>query len=190
MNRCVARLLLPWLAIVASPLVAQAPAPATTLEALTGEIEAATAERRWAEAILLGQRALAIEEAAKGANDPEIAGTLMLIAGWMRERTTAAWVTTLTAAGVPAGPVRDIPAAFADPQAVARQMRVTVPMPRAAGGTADLIGSPIKASRTPGRIERPPPALGEHQHEVLRDWLGLDDAAVAALGGRGAFGRV
>lgn len=85
MNRCVARLLLPWLAAVASPVVAQAPSSTAALEELTGEIEAATAERRWAEAILLGQKALAIEEAAKGANDPEIAGTLMLIAGWMRE---------------------------------------------------------------------------------------------------------
>jgi len=82
MNRWISGLLLVWLAAGASPVCAQTPA---TLDALTNQIEAATAKRHWADAILLGQKALAIEEATKGANDPEVAGTLVLIAGWMRE---------------------------------------------------------------------------------------------------------
>ncbi len=85
MNRCVTRLLLVWLAAGVSPVGAQAPQAPTSLETLTGQIETATAKRHWAEAILLGQKALALEEAAKGSSDPEVAGTLMLIAGWMRE---------------------------------------------------------------------------------------------------------
>lgn len=112
-----------------------------------------------------------------------------LVRGWMRARTTEAWTAALAAAGIAAGPVRDIPGAFAEPQAVARRMRVRVPAARAAAGAMDLIGSPIKASRTPGRIDRPPPALDEHRAEVLRDWLGLDPAAAAVLAARGAFGR-
>jgi alpha-methylacyl-CoA racemase len=35
--------------------------------------------------------------------------------------------------------------------------------------------------RTPGRVQRPPAAPGEHTAEVLCDWLGLDDASIAEL---------
>lgn len=82
MNRWISGLLLVWLATGLNHAAAQTPA---TLDALTSQIEAETAKRHWADAILLGQKALAIEEVTKGANDPEVAGTLMLIAGWMRE---------------------------------------------------------------------------------------------------------
>jgi CHAT domain-containing protein/tetratricopeptide (TPR) repeat protein len=85
MKHCVSRFWCLWLAAAASPLVAQTTQQAATLETLTSQIESATAKRQWAEAIVLGQKALAIEEAVSGANDPEVAGTLTLIAGWMRE---------------------------------------------------------------------------------------------------------
>lgn len=85
MTRRAFRFLLACLVLTAQPLAAQTAEQQATLEQLTGQIEAATAKRNWAEAILLGQRALAIEEAAKGAEDPEVGGTLSLIAGWMRE---------------------------------------------------------------------------------------------------------
>jgi crotonobetainyl-CoA:carnitine CoA-transferase CaiB-like acyl-CoA transferase len=35
----------------------------------------------------------------------------------------------------------------------------------------------------------PPPALGEHTDEVLRDALGLEPAAIAALRAKGTFGK-
>ena len=40
-------------------------------------------------------------------------------------------------------------------------------------------------SETPGRVETPPPGLGEHTDEVLRG-LGYDAAAIAALRRDGA----
>ena len=85
MNRRISALFLALLCAGAAPCGAQAIDSPATLEALTAEIEAATGTRRWADAILLGQKALAIEEATKGLNDPEVGGTLMLIAGWMRQ---------------------------------------------------------------------------------------------------------
>jgi alpha-methylacyl-CoA racemase len=36
-------------------------------------------------------------------------------------------------------------------------------------------------SRTPGHVQRPPAAAGEHTDEVLASWLGLDEPAVAKL---------
>lgn len=83
MNRWFSALLL--MGATAGPCGAQAINSPATLEALTDQIEMAAAKHRWTDAILLGQKALAIEEATKGQNDPEVGGTLMLIAGWMRE---------------------------------------------------------------------------------------------------------
>lgn len=74
-----------WLAAGSAQLSAQPADSGATLEALTQKIDMATSMRQWDQAIMLGQKALAIEEAARGPEDPEVAGTLSLIAGWMRE---------------------------------------------------------------------------------------------------------
>ena len=92
------------------------------------------------------------------------------------------WVERLNAAGVPCGPVLDLAQVFADPQVLARQMFVELPTP--AGGVFKTTGLPIKLSRTPGRIERCPPAHGEHADEVLRE-EGLDPLEIADLRARG-----
>jgi crotonobetainyl-CoA:carnitine CoA-transferase CaiB-like acyl-CoA transferase len=40
---------------------------------------------------------------------------------------------------------------------------------------------PYKFSGTPASVRRPPPLLGEHTEEILREELGLDAAAITAL---------
>ncbi|MEO1174904.1 MAG: CoA transferase, partial [Myxococcota bacterium] len=89
-------------------------------------------------------------------------------------RTCAEWIETLRGARVSVGPVNDIPTAFADPQAVAREMTVEL-------GESRLIANPICMSETPVAYERPPPARGEHTDEVLRERLGLSASALAEL---------
>ena len=78
-----------------------------------------------------------------------------MIAGWMRERTTAEWTALLEASGVPCAPILAIDQVFAHPQVIARGMKV------------DVAGTPTVA--TPMRFDgerpvaaRPPPALDEH----------------------------
>ena len=44
-----------------------------------------------------------------------------------------------------------------------------------------LIGSPFKLSASPVAYRRPPPTLGQHTDEVLREWLGLTDAEIGSL---------
>lgn len=102
-----------------------------------------------------------------------------LLEAVVRERTVAWWVTALDESGVPCGPINDIVHALADPQVAARGLRVDLPHPLA--GHVPMVANPIKLSATPACHDRAPPLLGQHTDEVLRDVLGLDAAAIAAL---------
>jgi crotonobetainyl-CoA:carnitine CoA-transferase CaiB-like acyl-CoA transferase len=81
--------------------------------------------------------------------------------------TRAHWLAAMEAAGVPAGPINAISEVFANEQLLAREMVVNVP--HAANPALQLVGNPIKLSRTPVSYERPPPLLGEHTDEILQD---------------------
>ena len=97
-----------------------------------------------------------------------------------RARTTAAWMASLEAAGVPCAPVNTIDQVFADPQVQARGMQIRMPHPLA-GEDVRLVGSPIRLSGTPVSYRRAPPTLGEHTDEVLAEVLDLDESERAAL---------
>ena len=106
-------------------------------------------------------------------------GTLVpLLAALMKARTRTDWLTALEAAKVPCGPINDLADVFADPHVQARDMTVSLPHPLA--GDVTLVASPIKLSGTPVQYQRPPPLLGEHTAEVLREF-GIDAAALDAL---------
>ncbi len=92
--------------------------------------------------------------------------------------TVTHWVERLNAAGVPCGPVLRIDEVFADPQVLARDMRVELPHPVL--GTVQLTGLPIKLGETPGRIERRPPLFGEHGAEILGE-VGYEAVEIEAL---------
>jgi crotonobetainyl-CoA:carnitine CoA-transferase CaiB-like acyl-CoA transferase len=105
-----------------------------------------------------------------------------LISAAMGKRTTDDWIKLLEPLGVPCGPINRLDQVFANPQVVHRQLRVDVPHPVA--GTLPLVANPIQFSRTPIRYDAPPPLLGQHTDEVLREVLGMSDDDVAGLRAR------
>ena len=106
-----------------------------------------------------------------------------LLADMVKTRTKQEWIDLLEKAGVPCGPINNLDEVFENPQVRARGLQVDLPHP--AGATARLVGSPIKMSATPPRYDMPPPLLGQHTEEVLRDLLGRTPEELAALRARG-----
>ena len=68
--------------------------------------------------------------------------------------------------------------ALEHPQTRARGMVVDLVHPDA--GATRAIGCPVHLSRTPARITRPAPRLGEHTREVLRE-AGYTDSDIDDL---------
>ncbi len=95
------------------------------------------------------------------------------------ERSTAEWIAALEAISVPCGPINTLADVFADPQVVARGLKVEMPHPLA--GSVPLVANPIRLSSTPVEYRSPPPLLGEHTDAVLGGTLGLDPGRIAAL---------
>ena len=98
-----------------------------------------------------------------------------------RRKTRAEWLDGLERLGVPSGPVNTLDQVFADPQVRHRGMRLSQPYPGAKGGQVDLIANPIKYSATPVDYRRPPPRLGQHSEEILRELLGLESEEIGRL---------
>ena len=103
----------------------------------------------------------------------------------MRTRTTRQWQEALVAAEVPHAPVWDYAELFAQPQAAARGLRLTVR--DAEGRPVDLVGTPFHIAGAPLPPPLAPPRLGQDTDAVLREVLGLDAGRLEELRRQGVI---
>jgi len=108
-----------------------------------------------------------------------------IVADWTGTRTTEEVLVIAARADVPCAKVATIADVVENPQLRYRGQIVTMEHPTI--GTLPMHGLTIRFADTPGAIERTAPSLGQHNDEVLRDWLGLGDADIADLKQSGAM---
>jgi crotonobetainyl-CoA:carnitine CoA-transferase CaiB-like acyl-CoA transferase len=89
--------------------------------------------------------------------------------GLTAKLSRAALLAQLEAVQVPAGPINTIEDVFADPQVIARKMRIDRARPDAKGGSIPGVRAPITINGEPMAADRPPPDVGEHTDEILRE---------------------
>jgi crotonobetainyl-CoA:carnitine CoA-transferase CaiB-like acyl-CoA transferase len=123
--------------------------------------------------------------AARVANRQLVTDTLTPV---MQTHPTNWWVDRLEQLKIGCGPINTLKQVFADPHVQARG--VVVEMPHASlpqGSTVKVIANPVRLSESPADYRLPPPILGQHTDEVLKQSLGFDDARLAALHEKGVI---
>ena len=112
--------------------------------------------------------------AARSAN---VAERVTLVGEALRAGPSAEWLVRLDAAEVPCAPVLTRRELLSDPQVAANGLVVEFDQPGL--GRVRQARPAARFDRTPSRIRRPAPAIGEHTQEILAE-LGDDQAAITA----------
>ncbi len=104
-----------------------------------------------------------------------------------RQKTAGEWLEKLVSIGVPCGPVNNLKEVFDDPQIKHREMEISMPHETADEGKVNLIGNPIKFSKTPVTYRYPPPRVGEHSLEILEEILDYSSEEFEKLKDKGTI---
>jgi formyl-CoA transferase/CoA:oxalate CoA-transferase len=83
-------------------------------------------------------------------------------------RTSAEWVEIMDERDVPLAPVQTVDEIIAHPQVKHREMIQTIEHPTA--GSLGIFGFPLKFSETPCAYRLPPPTLGQHTRQILKEY--------------------
>jgi crotonobetainyl-CoA:carnitine CoA-transferase CaiB-like acyl-CoA transferase len=107
------------------------------------------------------------------------------VADWVATQEAAPLLAALVEAGIPAAPVNDVAALFADPHVRERGSFAVVEDPRL--GPLTLVAPTPRLEGSPARIRSTGPALGAHNGEIYGGELGLGSAELAELRASGVI---
>ena len=97
---------------------------------------------------------------------------------YTQHKSSAEWIDIFAKAGVPCGPIYSIDQVFADPQV--KHLGIAQSVKKKDKSTLTVVGQPFLMSRTKSRIAAPPPDMGQHTNEVLKEF-GFKPKEIAAL---------
>ncbi len=115
-------------------------------------------------------------------NRDELIGELEKI---FKSKSRDEWLKTLEEHRVPCAPVYEVSEVLSDPQVIHRKMVIEVDHPKI--GKLKQLGFPMKLSETPCEIRYPPPLLGQHTREILKELLEFSDEEIDELEREGAI---
>lgn len=132
-------------------------------------------------AACMGQPELAADpnfatDELRTSHEPELRAR---IEAWLSGLTVSQAVERLMQDGVPASAIAEAADAFSSPQVQARRLLPAMLHPTL--GVIHTMEQPVHFIGLARGGQRPAPALGQHNAQILKSWLALEDADIAAL---------
>ncbi|XP_049815884.1 succinate--hydroxymethylglutarate CoA-transferase [Schistocerca nitens] len=102
-----------------------------------------------------------------------------------KEKSLEEWCALLQDSSFPNGPINTISKVMADPHI--KHINLIKEMEHPSGEKIRLVGPPVKFSDCRNEISLPPPCLGQHTSEVLKELLDYSDVEIQSLQNCGAI---
>ena len=136
---------------------------------------------------VIGQPDLALDErfASNAARVANREALIPILSEALLHGTTPHWLDAFRNAGVPAGPINTVDDVLSGAYADERNLVQT--LDHGLGRPLPTVANPVRFSRSAVCYAAPPPMLGEHTAEVLRDWLGYSSDQIEELSSSGAI---